>query len=403
MASTDVRQGSSVDYFPTQKRPQIKITTHGWDSVSHNDSAIASDSCDSTLSSPGSPESLAFFPTGYMLPKTKFNPDIKSEQAFDFGTFEDWMRWDDPGDVALSPTSELFPDFESESTSPATSGLELQGSGYGIRGSTTEDSAVCEEDPTIDAPFFQSLTELTAPRTNDNSSHEGLYSTPSSWPRPVSRSQQQQHDCKLSPEEEYKLRRIAMPPTTPDQYPASTSSTPSSPDPPKRHKRKSSIGGDEDDESPELSNGHQHAPKKTAHNMIEKRYRTNLNDKIAILRDSVPSLRVMSKKNACGDVQEEDLQGLTPAHKLNKATVLSKATEYIAHLEKQNRDLAKENSSLKSRVDAFGILAMSRQPQQQQQNLMSNQQCSHQPSIVGRQQLGLSRQQYVMDRLNTPM
>jgi hypothetical protein len=57
--------------------------------------------------------------------------------------------------------------------------------------------------------------------------------------------------------------------------------------------------------------------------MIEKRYRTNLNDKIAALRDSVPSLRIMSKsakgEDTTGD--REELHGLTPAHKLNKATV----------------------------------------------------------------------------------
>lgn len=56
--------------------------------------------------------------------------------------------------------------------------------------------------------------------------------------------------------------------------------------------------------------------------MIEKRYRNNLNDKIAELRDSVPSLRVMSKHEQDEDEDmnggEEDLQGLTPAHKLNK-------------------------------------------------------------------------------------
>lgn len=44
-----------------------------------------------------------------------------------------------------------------------------------------------------------------------------------------------------------------------------------------------------------------------------------------------------------------------------QATVLSKATEYIAHLEKRNKYLAKENAVLKARVDAFEILVMSRQ------------------------------------------
>jgi len=46
-----------------------------------------------------------------------------------------------------------------------------------------------------------------------------------------------------------------------------------------------------------------------------------------------------------------------------QATVLSKATEYIAHLEKRNKYLSKENASLKARVDAFEILVMARQPQ----------------------------------------
>ncbi|RPA84617.1 hypothetical protein BJ508DRAFT_303722 [Ascobolus immersus RN42] len=98
-------------------------------------------------------------------------------------------------------------------------------------------------------------------------------------------------------------------------------------------------------------------PKKTAHNMIEKRYRTNLNDKIAALRDSVPSLRVMAGTSKLGDDEDEDLEGLTPAHKLNKATVLAKATEYIRHLEKRNKRLMEENDALKGRLSAFEKLA----------------------------------------------
>lgn len=86
-------------------------------------------------------------------------------------------------------------------------------------------------------------------------------------------------------------------------------------------KRKPSTDDEDDEEEDEF--GNPHPVKKTAHNMIEKRYRTNLNDKIAALRDSVPSLRIMSKsargEDTTGD--REELQGLTPAHKLNKATV----------------------------------------------------------------------------------
>jgi hypothetical protein len=41
------------------------------------------------------------------------------------------------------------------------------------------------------------------------------------------------------------------------------------------------------------------------------------------LRDSVPSLRIMTKSARGEDTTEdrEELHGLTPAHKLNKATV----------------------------------------------------------------------------------
>ncbi|KAI1100099.1 hypothetical protein F4804DRAFT_344995 [Jackrogersella minutella] len=122
-------------------------------------------------------------------------------------------------------------------------------------------------------------------------------------------------------------------------------------------KRKSSIDVDDDDDDD--LDGHQPV-KKTAHNMIEKRYRTNLNDKIAALRDSVPSLRIMSKSARGEDTTEdrEELHGLTPAHKLNKATVLSKATEYIRHLEKRNMRLVDENSAMQQRIAAFEKLFM---------------------------------------------
>lgn len=101
----------------------------------------------------------------------------------------------------------------------------------------------------------------------------------------------------------------------------------SSPEPPQvtRRKRKKSVadvdagGGDEYYGSPDwLSDERTVTGKKTAHNMIEKRYRTNLNQKIAALRDVVPSLRVTSKNSKGEEVRGEDLHGLTPAHKLNK-------------------------------------------------------------------------------------
>lgn len=135
-----------------------------------------------------------------------------------------------------------------------------------------------------------------------------------------------------------KLQNIAMPSHVPYHSPPKSESSPDSAGgmgnslsaslSPDGHngkglnrKRKSST--DDEDEDDEDEFGNPQPVKKTAHNMIEKRYRTNLNDKIAALRDSVPSLRIMSKsargEDTTGD--REELQGLTPAHKLNKATV----------------------------------------------------------------------------------
>src|SRR5271156_175905 len=96
------------------------------------------------------------------------------------------------------------------------------------------------------------------------------------------------------------------------------------------------------------------AGKKRPHNVIEKRYRANLNEKIAELRDSVPSLRVSKKAvqdaDRGEDDDEEDLDGLTPTNKLNKASILTKAVEYIHHLELRNKKLDDENLALKQRL-----------------------------------------------------
>lgn len=148
---------------------------------------------------------------------------------------------------------------------------------------------------------------------------------------------QPRYSSTLAPGVEEKLRKIAMPGGLPRYALHQTSPTSSKSDSKagiisspedvteaKHESRKRKVSSepedddDDDDDKP---------VKKTAHNMIEKRYRTNINDKIAALRDSVPSLRIMSKSARGEDTTQdrEELHGLTPAHKLNKATVQSLA------------------------------------------------------------------------------
>jgi hypothetical protein len=187
-------------------------------------------------------------------------------------------------------------------------------------------SPALDWDPEQEEPLFSAdWDQVTPPQ-------DGLYSTPLSWDPPETNTRDHHTVASttmntLTAAQQQKLRSIAMPSHLRykhQQSPVSTSSASKSlsglsPKCQPTRKRKSSADA-EDDES---SAGQNPPVKQTAHNVIEKRYRTNLNDKIAALRDSVPSLRIMSKSVRGEDTADdrEELQGLTPAHKLNKATV----------------------------------------------------------------------------------
>ena len=129
-------------------------------------------------------------------------------------------------------------------------------------------------------------------------------------------------------------------------------------------KRKSNVLNDGNEAS---GNGRQPRGKKISHNIIEKRYRSNLNDKIACLRDSVPELRTapptVKKRGPKAQTVAPAATTITTTAvdsdgsgddggaglKFNKATVLTKATEYIQQLERQNQRLLVELSTLRNR------------------------------------------------------
>lgn len=85
---------------------------------------------------------------------------------------------------------------------------------------------------------------------------------------------------------------------------------------------------------------------RTTHNDVERKYRTNLKDRIAELRAAVPALQAQRDGESDG----------TPNHaapKVSKGTVLSKATEYIQQLEQANRAMMSEHQQLMERLQTL--------------------------------------------------
>jgi hypothetical protein len=177
------------------------------------------------------------------------------------------------------------------------------------------DGSVSFEDSMNYEPLFQS--PQSPDETSDEAPLDYFYSTPFSWERPELGCQVENAFSypPLSPEEESRLLSIAMP-AQPNIITPPFSPSPEPRDTRKSRKRKSSESS-ESGFSPPPHSRHLRSQKK-AHNKIERRYRTNINDKIAALRDCVPSLRVVVKDNPCGEDRQEHLQGLMPAQKLNK-------------------------------------------------------------------------------------
>jgi hypothetical protein len=177
----------------------------------------------------------------------------------------------------------------------------------------------------------------------------------------------------LTQAEEQTLQNIAMPyllskvklssePSTPTDWHSLNSPSPSpSPEPesrPRKNKKRKSII-ENDDIPTTLSQS-----RKRGHNAIEKRYRTNLNDKINCLRQGIPSLsETPSSDSKFGnDGEDSDAEGVdskTGQQKYGKAAILTRALEYIQHLEITTQRLGGEVTTLKTRVGAFEKLAMS--------------------------------------------
>jgi len=97
--------------------------------------------------------------------------------------------------------------------------------------------------------------------------------------------------------------------------------------------------------------------KRNGHNAIEKKYRANLNEKIHLLRQSLPNLKILNE----GDLDNSDDGRRTSPdmEKYGKAAVIARATKYITFLENKNKEVSLQTALLNTRIDAFERLAIS--------------------------------------------
>jgi hypothetical protein len=102
--------------------------------------------------------------------------------------------------------------------------------------------------------------------------------------------------------------------------------------------------------------------RKRGHNAIEKRYRTNLNDKINCLKQGVPSLIISGAGSQSGEKEQEsnaDGENIKSGQqRYGKADIIVTALDYIKHLESTTQRLGNEVHSLTTRVGAFEDLAI---------------------------------------------
>lgn len=91
---------------------------------------------------------------------------------------------------------------------------------------------------------------------------------------------------------------------------------------------------------------------KQAHNKIEKRYRININAKIAGLQQIIPWVSAEKTAFETGDGQKPDEEADTP--RLNKSMILEKATGYILHMQEEEKAMKEKLQKLSDEVKRLG-------------------------------------------------
>ena len=280
---------------------------------------------------------------------------------FDWNNWEDWTQWDGDNDLLRSPTP--------LTTDDGTSDPEV------LRHSVTGEAIVPIDRNSSDGgpplgrthvplsesllPPADSMPQWTEEYLNLDFLGESQLRTATD----TCLNPQFVRPYQTSPLYSSDLTEQSLSSTSSERWaPASTSPDPSHNLPNK--KRKPSVS---DDEAGSTSAARKRLPRaKAAHNIIEKRYRMSLNDKIDALCDRLPNLQAKYKKTlrSSGHNEDED-ENVYDYHgskgqKINKAVVLSEAADYIRELEERIKKHNDQMATMQIRLDVFKALAAAR-------------------------------------------
>jgi Domain of unknown function (DUF2014)/Helix-loop-helix DNA-binding domain len=345
-------------------------------------SADTSSSSSSGLFAP-SATSLEFAKDMLPPPSSKAFEE-ESMSSFDWSKWEDWMQWDEDNKVAKSPVLQtaspslsymnpsLSPTSDNRAISNDQNSIIVQPSlgSFQILTESTNPFTLKEMpfEYGLDQPLMAFNNELQLPVDHTEPS-TGAVLHSNSFPLEQFQFGGMPDACSSLPLEQPPAQNLVL-----DSFglsgnslsPASDSRRSVSISSPELNlsgqsrKRKTSTNDEDTDLAPTKPKRVLGA--KEAHKVVEKKYRMNLNEKIAELRDSIPSFQQM-RKGSQGNIDDDDENGnfdveSRQAGKPNKGLVLSKATEYIRHLERRNRKFNKEIAIMKIQLNAFKTLAM---------------------------------------------
>ncbi|KAA8650207.1 uncharacterized protein ATNIH1004_002888 [Aspergillus tanneri] len=202
---------------------------------------------------------------------------------------------------------------------------------------------------TISNHSGEDCASMSSDLESDDQSWSPTYVTPADLPQPNTRSSARRRtNPQPSPRESATTitatRWSSSPEITPQEYsaPVITSPQPAPSSPPTSNRKMArSLSGDSHASTSGSATSGRNAAKRAAHNIIEKRYRTNMNAKFVAL-----------EKAMSGGIQKQTKGG---SASLKKSEILTNAIAYMHELQEENKILHKELAMLKQNLPPNGM------------------------------------------------